>query len=76
MHTFTYKAYQGPGKIVQGTVEAETKDLAIRKVIQSGFTPVNVVLAKQNAATKKLKKENPVGLSLGLRGIRPRDIVV
>ena len=42
MVKFSYTAKQGPQKTLEGTVEAENLDLAIKKVLQSGYTPIDV----------------------------------
>ncbi len=57
MNTFNYKAKHGPKNIVEGTVKAENKEMAIRWVIQSGYTPINVSLA--SAVPKPVKKAGP-----------------
>ena len=76
MNTFTYKAKQGPKNIVQGTVEAETKDLAIRKVIQSGYTPIDVTLSKAPAATKRTPTKGAAVRLSTSRSVRPKEVVV
>lgn len=76
MNTFTYKAKQGPRNIVQGTIEAENKDMAIRKVSQLGYTPINVSLAPPQSKSRKRKTERPAAISAGLNKVRPKDIVV
>ncbi len=42
MTRFVYKAKQGPSKVVEGVIEAENFDKAVAKIIQLGFTPVDV----------------------------------
>lgn len=42
MPQFTYKAKQGPAKIVHGTIEAESLDGAIGKIVRQGLTPLDV----------------------------------
>lgn len=76
MNTFHYKAKQGPKNIVQGTVQAETKDMAIRKVIESGYTPINVTLVKRPAAPKKKVTKKSAVLVRSSRSVRPKDVVV
>ncbi len=42
MPKFTYKAKEGPGRIITGFVDAESADLAIQKVIKMGLSPIDV----------------------------------
>ncbi len=46
MPLFSYTAKQGPKKTVQGQIEAESVDTAIRKIMELGYTPIDV--SKQN----------------------------
>ncbi len=39
---FTYKAKQGPQKIVEGVIEAETAERAVAKILERGLTPLDV----------------------------------
>jgi len=52
---FIYKAKAGPTKIVEGAIEAERLDLAIKKIEDLGLTPLDVVLASP-AEEKEDKK--------------------
>lgn len=42
MTRFSYKAKEGPGKIIDGVIESESLDQAVKKIIQSGLTPIDV----------------------------------
>lgn len=42
MSKFVYKAKKGPKKIIRGTIEADTLEDAIAKILQSGDTPVDI----------------------------------
>lgn len=42
MPLFSYKAKQGPKKTIRGQVEAENVDAAIKKIVESGYTPIDV----------------------------------
>lgn len=42
METFSYKAVDASGKDVKGTVDAESRDEAVRKIKEQGFLPVSV----------------------------------
>ncbi|MCA9402156.1 MAG: type II secretion system F family protein [Candidatus Omnitrophica bacterium] len=76
MNTFNYRAKQGPRNIVHGTIEAENKEMAIRKVIQSGYTPIAVSLAVASAKPKKKAGQRSRVAAVAVGGVRPRDIVV
>ena len=71
---FTYKAKQGPVKIVSGIVEATTLDAAIGKVIQLGLTPLDVspMLEVQDGVVKTKTKL----LALGSGVVNLKDIVL
>ena len=43
MPKFFYKAKKGPQEITEGTLEAETRDVAIAKIDQMGYVPIRVV---------------------------------
>ncbi len=45
MTKFFYKAKSGPTKIVDGFIEAQTKNVAIREIVTMGLTPLDVVPA-------------------------------
>ena len=49
MPRFHYKAKEGPGKIVDGVVDAETLDNAVNKIIQLRLTPIDIVLESQES---------------------------
>ena len=42
METFSYKAVNPAGKDVKGSVEAESKEEAARKIKEQGFVPVSI----------------------------------
>lgn len=52
METFSYKAVNSAGKDVKGSVEAESKEEAARKIKEQGFVPVSV--GKQGALDKDI----------------------
>ncbi|MFC1510609.1 type II secretion system F family protein [Candidatus Omnitrophota bacterium] len=45
MTVFSYKAKKGPGKVVHGTIEADTTEVAIRKIAELGLTPLDVKMS-------------------------------
>jgi len=47
MPIFAYKAKQGPDKIVDGRIDANNIDAAVQKIIQLGFTPIDIAQADQ-----------------------------
>jgi len=53
MSKFTYKAKDGPKKIVTGVIEANDIDSAIKKVIGLGYTPIDVFLKKKDHSIEK-----------------------
>ena len=52
METFSYKAVNASGKDVKGTVDAESRDEAIAKIKDQGYTPMSV--GKQGALDKDI----------------------
>ena len=58
MPKFSYKAKEGPKQIVEGVIDAESQEVAIRKITQSGYTPIDVFPyeAKAAASSKGVKK--------------------
>lgn len=69
METFSYKAVDASGKDVKGTVDAESRDEAVRKIKEQGFLPVSV--GKQGTLDKD------VNISfIGKKKIPARDMSV
>ena len=69
METFSYKAVDASGKDVKGTVYAESRDEAVRKIKEQGFLPVSV--GKQGALDKD------VNISfIGKKKVPARDMSV
>lgn len=56
MPRFAYKAKEGPDKIVNGVIEAQSLDSAISKIIQQGFAPIDVTQAAQGMADVSEKR--------------------
>jgi type II secretory pathway component PulF len=46
MPKFAYKAKQGPHKVIEGCLEAESADRAIQKIMALGYTPLDVKVAQ------------------------------
>lgn len=69
METFSYKAVDASGKDVKGTVDAESRDEAVRKIKEQGFLPVSV--GKQGA----LDKDVDISF-IGKKKIPARDMSV
>jgi len=42
MPTFIYKAKDGPSKVVTGSIQADTRDLAVKKLNQKDYFPIEV----------------------------------
>lgn len=45
MPTFTYQAKQGPTNIIGGTVEAQSQDEAVARLLRDGLVPVSLVMS-------------------------------
>ncbi len=65
MPRFSYKAKKGPGQIVDGVIEADVIDNAIRKLMELGLTPLDVALeikasAKSSKISFSFKKNVPL----------------
>lgn len=74
MPTFTYKAKQGPLKIVDGRVEANSLDNAIAKITELGYVPLDVFQStgqRENVEAKKIIKP----LSRLWKKVSPKDKV-
>ena len=69
METFSYKAVNASGKDVKGTVDAESRDEAIAKIKDQGYTPMSV--GKQGALDKDISIS-----FLSARKIPARDMSV
>lgn len=69
MEIFSYKAVDASGKDVKGTVDAESRDEAVRKIKEQGFLPVSV--GKQGA----LDKDVDISF-IGKKKIPARDMSV
>ena len=57
MPVFIYKAKKGPQEIIEGTVDAETKEAAVSKIEQMGYVPIRLNLKEESrllGATGKL----------------------
>jgi type II secretory pathway component PulF len=54
MPQFTYIAKEGPQKIVEGIIEAESVDNAIAKVLNLGYTPIDVKGAEHQRSSFSL----------------------
>jgi len=73
MAKFSYKAKKDPREIIEGTLEAETKDEAFDKLGRLGYVPVQIRKQKQ-AAVEKVSKQFR-GSRLFSR-VRPRDLTI
>lgn len=72
MPIFAYKAKKGPQEIVEGTVEAEAKEVAIAKIDQMGYVPIRVSLKKESSTVKTA----PITHFGFFQRIRPRDLTI
>ncbi len=60
MPKFTYRAKQGPGQVIAGTVEADTLDSAVRQVTQMGYFPLDVIEAGESSKSNFVQAPKPV----------------
>ncbi|MCA9408423.1 MAG: type II secretion system F family protein [Candidatus Omnitrophica bacterium] len=58
MARFTYKAKEGPGKLISGVIEANNNDHAVSKIIKLGLTPIDVQVENLNEADTVKSKKN------------------
>ena len=72
MPQYTYKAKQGPTQIVDGTLEADTKESAVGKIIQMGLAPLDVAETNSGLSQSAPKKHLTVRFS---KSIKLGDIV-
>ena len=47
MPTFTYQAKQGPTEIVEGTIEAQTQDEVVARLLRDGLVPVSILITPE-----------------------------
>jgi len=75
MPQFSYKAKEGPGKIVDGVIEASNNEGAINEIIRSGLVPLEVVPAELNTGSKTEKSVKKESLRL-IRQVSLKDLTV
>lgn len=51
MADFNYKAKKGPKEIIEGVINAETKEQAIDRIAKMGYVPVSVLESSNSAST-------------------------
>src|SRR5947207_1848181 len=52
MTRFSYKAKSTPEKTIDGTIDADTLENAVRKIIQLGYSPIDVYPAEKHPALR------------------------
>ena len=57
MPNFFYKAKDGPAKIVEGTINAESRAAVVAKLAEQGFFPISVEESEKDKAPAVLKKQ-------------------
>lgn len=62
MAKFVYRAKQGPSQIINGVIEAEHRESAIRKISQLGYFPLEVSI-KQDVLSKSKSLNTPIQLN-------------
>jgi type II secretory pathway component PulF len=50
MPTFTYQAKQGPTAVVQGTIEAQSQDEVVARLLKDGLVPVSILIRPEDLA--------------------------
>ena len=55
MPIFVYQAKKGPQEVIEGTVEAATKEAAVSKIEQMGHVPIRINLQEHSAEAKTRK---------------------
>jgi type II secretory pathway component PulF len=48
MPTFTYQAKQGPANVVQGTLQAQSREEAVTRLLQEGLVPVSILIRAED----------------------------
>ena len=59
MPKFSYTAKSGPTQLIDGVIEADNLDLAIKKVMEMGYAPLDVLAYKEESPASKAKKLLP-----------------
>jgi type II secretory pathway component PulF len=70
MARFKYRAKKGPKEEVGGSIEAENKNAALRKLVTMGYFPISI---EQEDVEQSILKENPF---LHFRKISIRDLSI
>jgi general secretion pathway protein F len=80
MTVFVYKAKKGPQEIIEGTVEADSKEAAVGKIEQMGYMPVRLIPKEEppaGAAGSLPKSTSAPAAHFGLfRWVSSRDLNV
>ena len=69
--TFQYKVRNKEGKLIEGSLESESKALVVEKLRGMGFVPVSIE-ESGNASTGKFGKD----MSFGGKKLKTRDLAV
>ena len=72
MPLFVYKAKKGPQEIIEGTVEAETKESAVSKIEQMGYVPIRLFLKEESHADAAGKQPGNKNAAVGHLGMLNR----
>ncbi len=70
LDTYTYKAREKSGRITEGKLEAENKELVVSKLREMGYLPVSV----EKVANKGLNKEFEIPYFTNR--VKPKDVAV
>ena len=72
MPKFIYKAKKGPGKIIEGAINAETRDNAITQLIAKGYVPIQV---KEEVSRRQKAKKTTFSFKFS-KGVRSIDVTL
>ena len=61
MPVFIYKAKNGPQEVIEGTVEAGSKEAAVSKIEQMGYVPIRVNVKEDSHTAEKLPPSKGAG---------------
>jgi len=76
MPEFKYKAKDGPQKMVDGVIEANSHDQAVSKIFELGLAPIDVNQVMMESSNRQTKKSgNPSRIHFSKK-IKRNDIVV
>jgi general secretion pathway protein F len=76
MPHFQYSAKEGPNKVVTNIIEADNSDQALKKIIQLGLTPLDILPASAQTLTATEKKAAPKASFTFFKAVSLNDLVI